>query len=187
VPGHDAVGFRATQFRHGGRPGSGVKRAKDDSMKIHFPAAFAGLAAVAGVAAALATVALMTSARAQNAPQPGLWKMTVTTQSAGRPAVKAAQNTCITPEHVKKQQEGSESGAAAQRNCQRVKFERSATGMTMRYKCSGELAMEMTTTYAYDGPQHYTVAMKATGARAGKAIASTTTIDARRIGECPPK
>ncbi|MBI4273101.1 MAG: DUF3617 family protein [Rhizobiales bacterium] len=149
-------------------------------MKNQLPAMLAGLAAALMLAA-------FAPAHAADGPQPGMWKMAVKVTYEGRQAIVAReQSTCITPELAKRQQEG-EAGPASSpgQNCKRVNFQRTANGMTMRFQCAGELAMDTTMTYTYDSPRHYTVVMNSTGKRGGATIKSITTIDARRVGECP--
>ncbi len=145
-------------------------------MKTLFPALFAALVMTAAVSPACAA----------DGPQPGLWKMTVQVSHPGAAPLTRSQDTCITPEQAKKQQEGAGGPTgASQQNCKRVNFQRTARGMTMRYQCGGPMALDMTMTYAYDGPAHYTVAMNSSGTRNGTPFKSSTNIDARRIGECP--
>lgn len=153
-------------------------------MKNHIRAAALAGASLAFVFI-LAPLAIL-PARAVEGPQPGLWKMIIKLSLPGAKPVTRTADTCITPEQAKKQRDGDGGPAAsAQQNCKRLNFQRTASGMTMRYRCAGQVPMDMTMTYAYDNPQRYKVAMVSTGTRNGTAFKSSTDIDARRLGECP--
>ena len=137
-------------------------------------------------AAAPAIVLLVFAPHAYAAePQPGQWKTTMKTQVVGQPARETSRMRCLTPEMAKNPGAAfmNDRDNAAQQNCKRT-FNNTASSISWKFECTGEMAMSGTGSMRFDTPTHYTGSVRITGGSAGHVINITTLMEGQRVGDC---
>jgi hypothetical protein len=136
-------------------------------------------------AAAAFSLALL-PALAADGPQPGLWKVTVKTESAfaGVTAPDNVSTRCLKPEQLIDLEKTftPEVGAA----CTRVDYEWTGKKLSWRIKCTAPVAMDNSGWYEFDTPRHYVgeLTVRMAAPRAQDMVARTR-IEGERIGDCP--
>lgn len=137
-----------------------------------------------GVIAAAIALSLASPALAADGPQPGLWKVTVTTETGGVAAPARASERCLKPEQLKDIEKTftPEQGAA----CTRLAYAWTGRRLSWRIACTAPVEMDNSGWYEFDSGRHYTgelvVQMVVPG---GPAMLSRTRIEGERIGACP--
>ena len=96
--------------------------------------------------------------------------------------------------HLHDTEKARDFGARLQRDlitatgtCQSIEPRKTDTGMSWSIQCAPEMPLRATASYAFDGAQHYVATVKSEPTFAGKTLASTLTIEGRRIGERPKR
>ncbi len=123
------------------------------------------------------------AALAADGPQPGLWKVTVTTEAAGVAQPPRAGERCLKAEQLADIAKTftPEQGA----DCARLAFEWTGRRLSWRIACKAPVEMDNSGWYEFDTPRHYSgeliVQMVVPGA---PVMLSKTRIDGERIGAC---
>jgi Protein of unknown function (DUF3617) len=142
----------------------------------------AGIMRVAALAWSITTVLTVVPApqsSASDAPQAGLWKITVNHQSGNVPA--QLQNQCITQDMVNNLGKGF-----GLPNCK----QRSAwDGSTLRSRldCQDPKATNATVMLleiTFDTPQHYSGSITSIGFASGRSADATVSVEGQRVGAC---
>ena len=133
--------------------------------------------------AALAALLLPPAPAFADGPQPGLWKVTVTTDVSGVAQPPRTSERCLKAEQLKDIAKSfvPEQGA----DCARLAFEWTGRRLSWRIACKAPVAMDNSGWYEFDTPRHYSgeliVQMVVPG---GTTMLSRTRIDGERIGDC---
>lgn len=119
-------------------------------------------------------------------PEPGLWQVTAKSSAAGGPAREHTSTSCITPEQTKNLQSGFGPPENPNMPCKRTSFQRQGDRVTYHVQCTMQGATsEGDGTFIFDTPTHYTATVTNRIAMQGQTITTTTTMEGRRVGECP--
>ena len=117
--------------------------------------------------------------------QPGLWQVTAKNSAAGGPPREHVSTSCVTPEQVKNLQSGVGS-ENPNMPCKRTSFERQGNRVTYHVQCTMQGGTsEGDGTFIFDTPTHYSATVTNRIAMQGQTITTTTTMEGRRVGECP--
>jgi len=132
---------------------------------------------------------LIVSAEASDlAIEPGQWKVTSTTLMNGavtQPGVKAR---CISPEQAADVAKtfGPVSGTVNS-TCEPAESEIAGRVLKWHLLCKGQLDIDVSASFNFDSPSHYTATVSSKGRMAGQLISDVKTeIEGERIGECQP-
>jgi Protein of unknown function (DUF3617) len=118
--------------------------------------------------------------------QPGLWKVTSAAEVRGAPAPPQIKTRCLTPEETSDLDKTfSPEHRAQNAACERTEHEMSGTRLRWRLKCTGQMSMDVTGTFDFDTPQHYTARVETKASIGGQTMDSRVNIEGERIGECP--
>jgi len=118
--------------------------------------------------------------------QPGHWKVTSTPQVNGAPAPPQVKMRCLTPEETSDiDKTFSPESRTQNSSCERIEHELTATKLRWRLKCTGQMSMDVTGTFEFDTPQHYTAVVVSKASIGGQTMESRVTIEGERVGECP--
>ncbi|HZP78029.1 MAG TPA: DUF3617 family protein [Pseudolabrys sp.] len=134
--------------------------------------------------AVLAAALFALPAFAADPPQPGMWKVTVRSETNGAVTAERSDDRCLTADALKSIEKSfaPEQGA----NCKRLSYEWTGQRLSWRIACTVPIAMDNSGWYAFDNPQHYTgeivVKMIIPG---GVDMLSHTRLEGQRIGDCP--
>jgi Protein of unknown function (DUF3617) len=147
----------------------------------------ARLTVVALEAVALAMVVLAPSGAAADGIDPGLWKITTHTETGGMVAPPHVSSKCLTVE-----QTGdlgtTFSPIPATVNSVCAPMERSFKGPLLSWHlvCKGALNMELSGTFDFDAPHHYSGTVRTRAEMAGMpAVDSQNTIEGEWVSACP--
>lgn len=137
------------------------------------------------VSAILAGLLLLPAvpALAADGPQPGLWKVTVATETGGVAQPARASERCLKPEQIKDTAKtfAPEQGA----DCARLAFEWTGRRLSWRIACKTPVAMDNSGWYEFDSPRHYTGELIVRmGMPDDTMMLSRTRIEGERIGDC---
>jgi hypothetical protein len=119
--------------------------------------------------------------------EPGLWKLTTRVESGGVVSPPRESGKCLTAEETQDVAR-SFSPVANTMNSECAPLERSfADGRLLwRLVCTGQLNMELTGEFHFDGPRHYSARVRSTAVMAGRQVAdSLNMIEADWVSECP--
>jgi Protein of unknown function (DUF3617) len=137
-------------------------------------------ATACGMALTLCLTLGLVSARAAEAPKPGLWKIVSATQRPDK-NIERSRTVCLTAEQL----DFSKRVAPEKKppgSCRRSDVEQSANGVSWRIRCPDPLATYSVTKFILDTANHYSGSVSLTLTKLNKT--STVTFDARRVGEC---
>lgn len=139
----------------------------------------------AGVLTIVVLAALCCPARAEGL-QPGLWKVTSTPEVRGAPAPPQIKNRCLTPEEASDVDKTFSPQHRTQNSeCERTEHEVTGTRLRWRLRCTGQMTMDVTGTFEFDTPQHYSAIITTKASIGDQTMDSRVTIEGERIGECP--
>jgi hypothetical protein len=131
-------------------------------------------------------LALVPQALAAGGPEPGLWRVTTTTNTDDVAGPERASTRCLRPDDVSAIDKTfvPELGAA----CKRTAFEWTGTRLSWRIQCTAPVVMDNSGEYTLDTPQHYVgeIIVKMVVPPPGRDMVSRTRIEGERIGACPP-
>ncbi|HXW23319.1 MAG TPA: DUF3617 family protein [Xanthobacteraceae bacterium] len=138
------------------------------------------------VGAALSIGAL--GAGAADGLEPGLWKIVTRAEVNAMPAPDAVKTRCLKADDARDLErtfapEYRVEGAT----CERMDVQWSGQKLSWRVHCAGALSMDVTGTYEFDTPRHYSGVVTLVGAMAGREVRSRTLFEGERIGECEPE
>jgi Protein of unknown function (DUF3617) len=118
--------------------------------------------------------------------QPGLWRMTSTPEVRGVAAPPQVKTRCLTPEEASDVDKTFSPEHRTQNSaCERIEHEVTGIRLRWRLQCTGQMSMDVTGTFDFDTPQHYTAVVTTTASIGGQNMNSRVTIEGERIGECP--
>jgi len=128
---------------------------------------------------------LAAPALAADAPQPGLWKVTVKSLNNDTVIMERADNRCLKPEQLSAIEKSfvPEQGAA----CTRTAFEWTGKRLSWRIACTEPVKMDNSGWYEFDAPTHYTgeLTVRIVIPNGSETLARTQ-IEGQRVGDCPP-
>jgi hypothetical protein len=119
--------------------------------------------------------------------EPGLWKITTWAQSGGIIGPPQQSEKCLTPAETS-DLTTTFSPVSRTVNSECAPIERSLVGTKFNWKlvCKGQLDMNITGDFNFDGPHHYVASVHNTAAMAGMQMLDTRTmIEAEWMSECP--
>ena len=136
---------------------------------------------------AIVALLILTALAAQAAdPQPGLWQVTVKSAAPGGQVREHVSTSCVTPEQTKNLQSGFGPPENPNMPCKRTSFERQGNRVTYHMQCTMQGGTsESDGTFIFDTPTHYSATLTNRIAMQGQTITTTTTMEGRRVGECP--
>jgi len=136
---------------------------------------------------AIVALLILTALAAHAAdPQPGLWQVTVKSAAPGGQVREHVSTSCVTPEQTKNLQSGFGPPENPNMPCKRTSFERQGNRVTYHVQCTMQSATsEGDGTFIFDTPTHYSATVTNRIAMQGQTITTTTTMEGRRVGECP--
>jgi hypothetical protein len=142
---------------------------------------FAGLAAFAVVAVWSAT-----DACSADGIEPGLWNIAVRSISNGAAGPPQQSNRCLTAEQAKDVATTfSPVSKTVNSTCAPLERQFADQKLTWRLVCKGQLDMEITGEFHFDGPKHYTATTTTKAMMAGQTmIDSRDLLDANWVSEC---
>ena len=116
----------------------------------------------------------------------GYWKVTSAPEINGQPAPVSERMRCLTPAEVADlgktfSPETNTVGAS----CERAGHELTATSLTWRLTCTGQVNMDIAGAFAFETPQRYSAEVRTQMTMAGQTIQSRVKIEGERVGECP--
>jgi hypothetical protein len=118
--------------------------------------------------------------------QPGFWKVTSTPEVKGTPAPPQVKMRCLTPEEASDVDKTFSPQSRTQNaSCERTEHEVTGTRLKWRLQCTGAMTMDVTGTFDFDTPQHYSAVVTTKASIGGQSMDSRVTIEGERIGECP--
>lgn len=119
-------------------------------------------------------------------PEPGLWRVTAKSAGMGAPAREHVSTSCVTPEQAKNIQTGFGPPENPNMPCKRTNYQRQGDRVTFKVQCTMQGATsEGDGVFIFDTPTHYTATMTNRIAMQGQTITTTTTMEGRRVGDCP--
>src|ERR1700674_865976 len=136
---------------------------------------------------AIVALLILTALAAQAAdPQPGLWQVTVKSAAPGGQVREHVSTSCVTPEQTKNLQSGFGPPENPNMPCKRTSFERKGDRVTYHVQCTMQNATsEGDGTFIFDTPTHYSATVTNRIVMQGQTITTTSTMEGRRVGECP--
>ena len=135
----------------------------------------------------LAAFVLAASAAFADGIEPGLWKITTHTASAGVAGPTHELSKCLTPEQT------SDLGAtfsptATTINSDCAPIERSLKGPLLNWHlvCTGQLNMDLSGEFDFDSPHHYTGTVRTKAEMTGMPnVDSQNTVEGQWVSACP--
>jgi Protein of unknown function (DUF3617) len=144
------------------------------------PSPFAGSVALAAL-----LLAAGDGARAAEPLEPGLWKVVTRVEMNGMQAPAEAKTRCLKPEDARDLERTFAPEYRVQGStCAPMQVEWSGQSLHWHVQCTGPLSMEVTGTYDFDTPRHYTGLVTMLGAMAGREMRTRSALEGERIGEC---
>ena len=139
------------------------------------------------VVIALAAFALAPAAACADGIDPGLWKITTHTESGGMAGPPHVSSKCLTAEQT------GDLGATfspipATVNSACAPIERSLKGPLLSWHlvCKGQLNMDLSGAFDFDGPHHYSGTVRTKAEMAGvPMVDSQNTIEGEWVSTCP--
>jgi hypothetical protein len=135
-----------------------------------------------------AILLLPAQAALAQSPQPGLWRMKITSQTAGMPGMPAeaedeTKTHCLTPEMARDPLKGFK----PEGETKACKYNGNWTGSQLSYEmaCGGDSPMTMKATYNFESPTRFRGTMNVVMSGGGQRIQSTMQMEGQRVGECP--
>jgi hypothetical protein len=118
--------------------------------------------------------------------EPGLWRVTSTPEVRGAPAPPQVKTRCLKPEEASDLDKTFSPESRTQNSaCERIEHELTGTRLRWRLQCTGQMSMDVTGTFDFDTPQHYSAVVTTKASIGGQSMDSRVTIEGERIGECP--
>src|SRR4051812_286838 len=118
--------------------------------------------------------------------QPGYWRVTSTPEVSGAPTPPQEKMRCMTPaETADLGKTFSPEANTINATCERVAHELTATTLTWRLTCTGQVAMDVAGAFRFETPQRYVAEVRTQMTIAGQTVSSRVTIAGERVGECP--
>jgi hypothetical protein len=119
--------------------------------------------------------------------EPGLWQVTSRTQTGGVIGPPHESSKCLTAQEVS---DLAATFAPASRTinstCAPIEKDFNGARFTWRLTCKGQLDMELTGEFNFDGPRHYTAIVRSKASMAGTPMVdSQENIEARWLSPCP--
>jgi Protein of unknown function (DUF3617) len=134
-------------------------------------------------------VAVMTSsAVAEDVIESGQWKVTTNTIMNGAATPPQVKAKCLTPEQTGDigKTFGPEIGTVNS-NCERSEYDASGRKLKWHLQCKGQIDMDVSGSFDFDSPQHYTATVTARGWMAGQLMSDVKTqLEGERVGPCQP-
>jgi hypothetical protein len=138
-------------------------------------------------ACALAGLSIAAAAAYADGIDPGLWKITTRTQSAGVTEPPHESSKCLTAEQTRDL--GATFSPVPQTvNSTCAPIERSLKGPLLNWHlvCKGQLDMELTGEFNFDSPHHYTAIVRTKAAMAGTPMIDTQNmLEGQWVSACP--
>ena len=134
-----------------------------------------------------AVVTLVASAAFADGIDPGLWKITTHTESDGVAGPTHESSKCLTAEQTN-DLGATFSPVATTINSDCAPMERSLKGplLTWHLVCTGQLNMELSGSFDFDSPHHYTGTVQSKAEMQGMPnVDSQNTIEGEWVSACP--
>jgi hypothetical protein len=141
-------------------------------------------AAVAGVVAAW--LALAAPAARADGIAPGLWRIVSRTETGGVIGPRHESSRCLTADDVRDPATTFSPTPDTQNStCTPIEKNLNGQKLTWRLVCKGQLDMEESGEFQFDGALHYTATVRTKATVAGRTMVdSQDTIEARWVSEC---
>jgi hypothetical protein len=117
---------------------------------------------------------------------PGEWKLTETVIMNGQATPTQTRTRCLSAE-----QAGDTAATftpeygAVNSGCSRVEFKSTATALSWRMQCTGQMEMDVKGDFSFDNPKHYSARIVSKGAVGGREfVNSSVSIEGEHVGEC---
>lgn len=120
--------------------------------------------------------------------QAGMWRLLTSPEINGVAAPPRESARCLTPEAVGDlERTFSPIARTTNSECERVVHESTPQRLKWRLQCTGQLDMDVAGDFVFERPDRYTATIVASSSMLGKPMQSVrTTIEAQRVGDCPP-
>jgi len=117
----------------------------------------------------------------------GQWRAVQSPEIVGVAGPVQQTSRCLTPEAVADLDTTfSAVSRTTNSTCERTEHELTPQRLKWRLQCTGQIDMDVTGEFIFDSPEHYTATITARSFAMGRQLQSVrTSIDARRVGECP--
>jgi hypothetical protein len=118
--------------------------------------------------------------------QPGLWKITTRPEVSGNAGPPQVSMRCLSVEQAGDIDKTFSPETRTQNStCERIEHEVSATKLHWRMKCTGQMAMDVTGSFDFDTPQHYSAEITTIASFGGQYMSSRVAIEGEHTGPCP--
>ena len=136
--------------------------------------------------AILLLAGLASPAAAQNAIEPGLWKVTTKVLMNGNPTPVEVKTRCITPEQAADVVKTfSPAYAVMNAECKRDEPKFEGGKLSWRLVCKGQLDTDVSGEFNFSNPKHYTAIVVTKGWLAGQQVVdSSGAIEGEHTGAC---
>jgi uncharacterized protein DUF3617 len=128
------------------------------------------------------------SAAAEDVLEAGQWKVTSNTTMNGGTMPPQVKAKCLTPEQTGDVGKtfGPEIGTVNS-NCERTEYDAAGRKLKWRLQCKGQIDMDVSGSFDFDSPQHYSAIVTTKGWMAGSLISDVKTqLEGERVGACQP-
>ena len=134
-------------------------------------------------------LAVLAAARAaaQDAIEPGLWKITTKVLLNGNPTPADVKTRCITPDQAADVVKTfSPAFAVMNANCERDEPKTGGGKLSWRLVCKGQMDTDVSGEFTFSHPKHYTAIVVTKGWLAGQQVVnSSAAIEGEHSGACP--
>jgi hypothetical protein len=119
--------------------------------------------------------------------EPGLWKIVSRTESAGVSGPPSESARCLSAEQARDLATTfSPVARTVNSACEPLARDFTGTRLTWKLVCKGQLDMEVTGDFSFDGPRHYTATTTTRASMRGMVMVdSRDTLDANWVSACP--
>jgi Protein of unknown function (DUF3617) len=139
-----------------------------------------------------ASIAIAVAIGASAAPAaegvaPGLWRIISRTETGGVIGPPHETSRCLTPDQARDLATTFAPAPGAENaSCAPIEHSLNGQKLTWRIQCRGQLDMEATGEFNFDGPHHYTATLRTRAAMSGKTMVdSQDTLEGQWVSACP--
>jgi hypothetical protein len=133
-------------------------------------------------------VALTVPAAAEDAIEPGQWKVTSNTVMNGAAMAPQVKARCLTGEQTADL--GKTFGPVfdtVNSTCERTEYDLSLPRLKWRMQCKGQIDIDVSGNFTFDTRSHYTATVTSKGWMAGALMSDVKTdLEGERVGACQP-
>ena len=118
----------------------------------------------------------------------GQWKVTTNTLINGAPLPPQVKARCLTAEQTADiGKTFGPSMTTVNSDCARTEYDVTGRKLKWRLQCKGQIDMDVSGSFDFDSPQHYTAVIVSKGWMAGSLISDVKTqLEGEHVGACQP-